>query len=231
LLLLDVIPLSLGIETMGGLVERIVPRNQTIPTAMAQDFTTYQDGQTALALHVVQGERDLVADCRSLARFELRGIPPMAAGAARIRVTFTVDADGLLSVEAREMISGVLAQIDVKPSYGLSDEQIAKMLQDSFATATADMLARALAEARLDCDRLLLATRSALAADGDLLSAAERSSIDALMNQALNAQKLTDAAAIEAANQALAKGTENFAAMRMNRGIQQALAGKNIASV
>jgi molecular chaperone HscA len=231
LLLLDVIPLSLGIETMGGLVERIVPRNQTIPTAMAQDFTTYQDGQTALALHVVQGERDLVADCRSLARFELRGIPPMAAGSARIRVTFTVDADGLLSVEAREMISGVLAQIDVKPSYGLSDDQIAQMLQDSFATATTDMLARALAEARLDCDRLLLATRSALAADGDLLSTAERSSIDTLMSQALNAQKLSDAAAIEAANQALAKGTENFAAMRMNRGIQQALAGKNIASV
>jgi molecular chaperone HscA len=231
LLLLDVIPLSLGIETMGGLVERIVPRNQTIPTAMAQDFTTYQDGQTALALHVVQGERDLVVDCRSLARFELRGIPPMAAGAARIRVTFTVDADGLLSVEAREMISGVQAQITVKPSYGLGDEQIAKMLQDSFATASEDMRARALAEARLDTDRLLLATHSALAADGDLLSADERGSIDRLMTQALVSQKLPDAAEIEAANQALAKGTEAFAAMRMNRGIQQALAGKNIASV
>jgi molecular chaperone HscA len=231
LLLLDVIPLSLGIETMGGLVERIVPRNQTIPTAMAQDFTTYQDGQTALALHVVQGERDLVADCRSLARFELRGIPPMAAGAARIRVTFTVDADGLLSVEAREMISGVQTQIVVKPSYGLGDEQIAKMLRDSFATAAQDMRARALAETRLDTDRLLLATRSALAADGDLLSDSERASIDALMRQAQEAKSLSDAAQIEAANQALAKGTEAFAALRMNRGIQQALTGKNIASV
>ena len=144
------IPLSLGIETMGGLVERIVPRNETIPTAKAQDFTTYQDGQTALALHVVQGERDLVQDCRSLARFELRGIPPMAAGAARIRVTFTVDADGLLSVSAREQASGVEARIDVKPSYGLSDEQIATMLQESFTTAEQDMKARALAEARVD---------------------------------------------------------------------------------
>ena len=160
LLLLDVIPLSLGVETMGGLVERIVPRNQTIPTAMAQDFTTYQDGQTALALHVVQGERDLVADCRSLARFELRGIPPMAAGAARIRVTFTVDADGLLSVEAVETGSGVRAHIEVKPSYGLSDEQIASMLQESFQTAEKDMQARALAEARLEADRMWLATQS-----------------------------------------------------------------------
>jgi molecular chaperone HscA len=231
LLLLDVIPLSLGIETMGGLVERIVPRNQTIPTAMAQDFTTYKDGQTALALHVVQGERDLVADCRSLARFELRGIPPMVAGAARIRVTFTVDADGLLQVSAREQISGVEAHIDVKPSYGLGDEQIAKMLQDSFATAEVDMRARALVEARVDADRMLLATQSALAADGDLLSPDERAAIDALLAAVAQAPTLTDAAAIEAATDALAKGTEAFAALRMNRGIRQALAGKNIETV
>jgi molecular chaperone HscA len=226
-----VIPLSLGIETMGGLVERIVPRNQTIPTAMAQDFTTYKDGQTALALHVVQGERDLVADCRSLARFELRGIPPMAAGAARIRVTFTVDADGLLQVTAREQISGVEAHIDVKPSYGLGDEQIAKMLQDSFATAQDDMRVRAVVEARVDADRMVLATQSALAADGDLLSLEERAAIDALVAALITARSLEDAAAIEAATDALAKGTEPFAALRMNRGIQQALAGKNIETV
>jgi molecular chaperone HscA len=231
LLLLDVIPLSLGIETMGGLVERIVPRNQTIPTAMAQDFTTYQDGQTALALHVLQGERDLVADCRSLARFELRGIPPMAAGAARIRVTFTVDADGLLSVSAKEQGSGVEAHIDVKPSYGLSDDDIARMLQDSFSTAQQDMAARALAEARVDADRMLLATQSALNADADLLDVGERSRIDQLMAAVAQAREHADAAGIEAANQALAKGTENFAAQRMNRGIQKALAGKNIETV
>ncbi|MDH4134876.1 MAG: Fe-S protein assembly chaperone HscA, partial [Gammaproteobacteria bacterium] len=231
LLLLDVIPLSLGIETMGGLVERIVPRNQTIPTAMAQDFTTYKDGQTALALHVVQGERDLVADCRSLARFELRGIPPMAAGAARIRVTFTIDADGLLHVGAREQLSGVEASIDVKPSYGLGDEQIARMLQESFSTAQADMQARALVEARVEADRMLLATRSALAADGDLLAGDERTAVDALMAAVEAARVLEDTATIAAATEALAKGTEPFAAQRMNRGIQQALAGKNIEAV
>jgi len=231
LLLLDVIPLSLGVETMGGLVERIVPRNQTIPTAMAQDFTTYKDGQTALALHVVQGERDLVADCRSLARFELRGIPPMAAGAARIRVTFTVDADGLLNVAAQEQVSGVQAQINVKPSYGLGDAQIAQMLQDSFTTAQQDIDARALIEARVDADRLLLAIHSALDADGDLLSAPERAEIDAAM-QALDAGRTSaDAAQIEALSKALADATESFAAMRMNKGIAQALAGKNIESV
>ena len=231
LLLLDVIPLSLGVETMGGLVERIVPRNQTIPTAMAQDFTTYQDGQTALALHVVQGERDLVADCRSLARFELRGIPPMVAGAARIRVTFTVDADGLLSVNAREQISGVEAQIDVKPSYGLSDDDIARMLQDSFSTAQQDMRSRALVEAQVDADRMILAIQGALDADADLLSSSERAQTDRLIAVLADARLNDDAASIEAATQALAKGTEAFAAQRMNRGIQKALAGKNIESV
>ncbi len=232
LLLLDVIPLSLGLETMGGLVERIVNRNETIPTAKAQDFTTYKDGQTALALHVVQGERDLVQDCRSLARFELRGIPPMAAGAARIRVTFTVDADGLLSVSAREQNSGVEARIDVKPSYGLSDEQIARMLQDGFATAQQDMQARALVEARVDADRLLVATQSALDADGDMLAPDERAAIDALMQALRTALEAgRDAAAIEAATSALAKGTEAFAARRMNRGIREALAGKNVSSL
>ena len=231
MLLLDVIPLSLGVETMGGLVERIVPRNQTIPTAMAQDFTTYQDGQTALALHVVQGERDLVADCRSLARFTLRGIPPMAAGAARIRVTFTVDADGLLNVSAREQGSGVEAQIDVKPSYGLSDQQIAQMLQDSFSTAQTDMRARALVEARVDADRLVLATRSALAADADLLAAGERATIEAAIAALQVSAAGDDAAAVEAASKALAQATEAFAAQRMNRGIARALSGKNIATL
>ena len=231
LLLLDVIPLSLGVETLGGLVERIVPRNSPIPTAMAQDFTTYQDGQTALALHVVQGERDLVADCRSLARFTLRGIPPMAAGAARIRVSFTVDADGLLSVSAKEQGSGVEAHIDVKPSYGLSDEQIAAMLQDSFSTAQQDMAARALVEARVDADRMIAATRSALAADGDLLDAAEREPIDGLIAALTETVGSESAADIEAATQALAKGTEAFAALRMNRGIQQALSGRKLDEV
>ncbi|MDR6153500.1 molecular chaperone HscA [Acidovorax delafieldii] len=231
LLLLDVIPLSLGIETMGGLVERIVSRNETIPTAKAQDFTTYKDGQTALAIHVVQGERDLVQDCRSLARFELRGIPPMAAGAARIRVTFTVDADGLLSVAAKEQGSGVEARIDVKPSYGLTDDEIARMLQDGFATAAQDMKARAVVEARVDADRMLIATQSALDADGDVLSPKERAAIDALMVALRHQRDSDDAAAIEAATEALAKGTEAFAAQRMNRGIQQALAGKNVASL
>ena len=232
LLLLDVIPLSLGIETMGGLVERIVPRNQTIPTAMAQDFTTYKDGQTALALHVVQGERDLVQDCRSLARFELRGIPPMAAGAARIRVTFTVDADGLLHVGAREQISGVEAQIDVKPSYGLADDDIARMLQESFTTAEADVAARALVEARVEADRMLLATQSALEADGALLAPQERADIDALMlSLRAIAANSEDAAAIEAATKALAQGTEAFAAARMNASIQKALSGKNVSTL
>jgi molecular chaperone HscA len=231
LLLLDVIPLSLGIETMGGLAERIVLRNETIPTAKAQDFTTYIDGQTALALHVVQGERDLVADCRSLARFELRGIPAMVAGAARIRVTFTVDADGLLSVSALEQISGVQAQITVKPSYGLADDQIVRMLQEGFATAEADMKTRAVTEARVDGERMILATQSALDADGDLLDAAQTRAILALMQAVHEARSLDDAPAIEAITDQLAKGTEAFAALRMNRGIQKALSGKNIATI
>ena len=231
LLLLDVIPLSLGIETMGGLAERIVPRNQTIPTAMAQDFTTYKDGQTALALHVVQGERDLVADCRSLARFELRGIPPMAAGAAKIRVTFTVDADGLLSVAAKELGSGVESNIVVKPSYGLSDDQIATMLKDSFSTAQQDMKSRALIEARVDADRMVLATQSALDIDGHLLNKAETDMIKASIAALLIAKEVDDAAVVEAATTDLAKATESFAAMRMNSGIAKALAGKNIENI
>ena len=231
LLLLDVIPLSLGIETMGGLVERIVPRNQTIPTAMAQDFTTYRDGQTALALHVVQGERDMVADCRSLARFELRGIPPMVAGAARIRVTFTVDADGLLNVAAREHHSGVEANIDVKPSYGLDDGAIARMLQESFSTAQQDMRARAIAEARLDAERLLLAIQGALDSDAALLQAGERQAIGDLMAALRRTSPSDDAAAIESATKALSDGTQAFAAARMNQGIRQALAGRNIETV
>ncbi len=231
LLLLDVIPLSLGVETMGGLVERIVPRNQTIPTAMAQDFTTYKDGQTAMALHVVQGERDLVADCRSLARFELRGIPPMVAGAAKIRVTFTIDADGLLSVAAKELVSGVESQITVKPSYGLSDDQIASMLKDSFSTAQQDMQSRALIEARVDADRMVLATRTALEADGALLTAKEAADIESHIAALLEAKASEDAAVVEAATKELAQATEAFAAQRMNSGIAKALAGKNIETI
>ena len=231
LLLLDVIPLSLGIETMGGLVERIVERNTTIPVAKAQEFTTYQDGQTAMAIHVLQGERELVADCRSLARFELRGIPPMAAGAARIRVSFQIDADGLLSVSARETVSGVQASVVVKPSYGLGDEQVAQMLREGFAHAQQDMQQRALREARVDAERLLLATQSALDADGDLLSAAQREAIDASMSSLREVAAGPDHDAINAALEALAEGTEEFAAARMNRGIRQALAGRSIEDV
>jgi molecular chaperone HscA len=231
LLLLDVIPLSLGLETMGGLVERIVERNSTIPTAKAQDFTTFKDGQTAMALHVVQGERDLVADCRSLARFELRGIPPMAAGAARIRVTFEVDADGLLAVSARELGSGVEAKVSVKPSYGLADEDIARMLKEGFGAAEADAAARALREARVEAERMVLATRAALAADGDLLIAAERSAIEGLIADAEHVAQGSEPHAIDAAVKALADGTEPFAAVRMNRGIRAALAGRNISDV
>ena len=231
LLLLDVTPLSLGIETMGGLVERIVPRNQTVPTAMAQDFTTYQDGQTALMLHVVQGERDLVSDCRSLARFELRGIPPMAAGAAKIRVTFTIDADGLLSVRAQELSTQVQAQIQVKPSYGLSDDQIAKMLQEGFETAEMDMKTRALKEAQVDADRILMATQNALDQDGSILDAAQKTEIERLMLSLKQASTSDSPSLIEEGIDRLAKGTEAFAAERMNQGILQALKGQNIENM
>ncbi len=231
ILLLDVIPLSLGLETMGGLVERVIERNATIPIAKAQDFTTFKDGQTAMAIHVLQGERELVSECRSLARFELRGIPPMVAGAARIRVSFQVDADGLLSVSAKELGSGVEAAVQVKPSYGLSDEQIAGMLKDGFASAESDMQARALREARVEAERMLLATHSALNADGDLLTEEERAEIAQLLSAMAETAQGEDSHAIDAAVEALAKGTEAFAAARMNRGIHQALAGRNIDQV
>jgi molecular chaperone HscA len=231
LLLLDVIALSLGLETMGGLVERVIERNSTIPVAKAQEFTTFKDGQTAMAIHVVQGERELVSECRSLARFELRGIPPMVAGAARIRVTFQVDADGLLSVAAREMGSGVEASISVKPSYGLADDDIARMLKDGFAHAEGDMAARSLREARVDAERMLLATRAAMQADGHLLSAAEQSEIEVLLSATQNTAQTGDADAITASIEALAQGTEAFAAARMNQGIRQALAGRRLEDV
>jgi len=231
ILLLDVIPLSLGIETMGGLVERIVERNSTIPTAKAQDFTTYQDGQTAMALHVVQGERELVSDCRSLARFELRGIPPMVAGAARIRVTFEVDADGLLQVSARELASGVEAAITVKPSYGLADDDIARMLREGFAEADTDAAARSLREVRVDADRLVLATRSALAVDADLLTGPERAAIEGQLADTQRIAESDDHRAIDAAVKALAAATEAFAAARMNRGIRKALAGRSVEEI
>jgi molecular chaperone HscA len=231
LLLLDVLPLSLGLETMGGLVERIIPRNTPIPCALAQDFTTFKDGQTALAVHVVQGERDQVEHVRSLARFELRGFPAMVAGAARIRVSFQVDADGLLSVSAKEMLSGVEASVIVKPSYGLSDEQVAHMLREGFTTAAADMKDRALREARVEAERMLEATRSALAADGDLLNPAERAEIERLMSEMGQRCDRGELEALDAATKALSKGTDAFAAERMNRGIRLALAGRTLDQV
>jgi len=230
-LLLDVIPLSLGIETMGGLVERIVPRNSTIPVARAQEFTTYKDGQSAMSFHVVQGERELVGDCRSLAKFELRGIPPMAAGAARIRVTFQVDADGLLSVSAQEKTSGAEASVTVKPSYGLEDADIERMLRDSYEHARDDMHARALAEHRVDGERLLDATRGALAADGDLLSPRERGEIERAMAALGAVVGGTDHRAIKHASDALNRVTEDFAARRMDANVRRALTGRNIANL
>lgn len=227
-LLLDVTPLSLGIETMGGLVEKIIPRNSPIPVARAQDFTTFRDGQTAMAVHVVQGEREVVDACRSLARFELRGIPPMAAGAARIRVTFQVDADGLLSVSAREMTSGAEASIVVKPSYGLTDEEIVRMLQEGNSSAEDDMQARKLREEQVEAKRLLESTASALTQDGDLLSPEEQSEIDRLARAVGSAINGTDADMIHKAVEALSKGTEAFAERRMDRSIRAALAGRSV---
>ncbi|HEY8244966.1 MAG: Fe-S protein assembly chaperone HscA [Vicinamibacteria bacterium] len=227
-LLLDVIPLSLGVETIGGLVEKIVPRNATIPITRAQEFTTWRDGQTAMAIHVVQGERERVDDCRSLARFELRGIPPMVAGAARIRVTFQVDADGLLSVSAREQTTGVEASIAVKPSYGLGDDEIARMLRESYDHAADDMRSRALAEARVDADHVAMATEGALAADGDLLSPDERAAIDAALGKLRALRDGDDADTLRVAVEALNRATETFAARRMDRGVRQALAGRAI---
>ena len=227
-LLLDVTPLSLGIETMGGLVEKIIPRNSPIPVARAQDFTTFRDGQTAMAVHVVQGEREVVDACRSLARFELRGIPPMAAGAARIRVTFQVDADVLLSVSAREMTSGAEASIVVKPSYGLTDEEIVRMLQEGNSSAEADMQARKLREEQVEAKRLLESTASALTQDGDLLSPEEQSEIDRLARAVGSAINGTDADMIHKAVEALSKGTEAFAERRMDRSIRAALAGRSV---
>ena len=235
-LLLDVIPLSLGIETMGGLVEKIIPRNSTIPCARAQEFTTFKDGQTALAVHVLQGERELVSDCRSLARFELRGIPPMVAGAARIRITYQVDADGLLSVSARELRSGVEASISVKPAYGLGDDDIARMLQDSYTSADVDMVARALREEQVEAERILLATQSALDEDGSLLDDAERVLVDGLMNKVRDAivqsqSGAVDHQALKLAIEALADGTEDFASRRMDRSVRTALKGKSLDQV
>jgi len=230
-LLLDVIPLSLGIETMGGLTERIIPRNSTIPAARAQEFTTFKDGQTGMSFHVVQGERELVSDCRSLARFELKGIPPMAAGAARVRVAFQVDADGLLSVSAKESTSGAEASVTVKPSYGLADAEIERMLRDSFAHAKEDVHARALAENRVEGQRLVEATRSALQADGSLLSAEERESIEKAKAALEDLLGGSDHRAIKRAADALNRATESFAARRMDEGIRRVLAGRKIGSL
>jgi molecular chaperone HscA len=227
-LLLDVIPLSLGIETMGGLVERIIPRNSTIPVARAQEFTTFRDGQTALAVHVVQGERELVSDCRSLARFELRGIPPMSAGAARIRVSFQVDADGLLSVTATEQSSGVVASIAVRPSYGLSDDEIAGMLQSAFAAAGEDRVLRALREQQVEARRLIEATQAALNQDSGLLNEHERLAVETLIAKAAQTAAGEDADAIRHSVEALALGTEGFAARRMDQAISRALAGRRV---
>lgn len=231
LLLLDVTPLSLGLETMGGLVEKIIPRNSTLPIARAQDFTTFKDGQTAMSIHVLQGERDLVTACRSLARFELRGIPPMAAGAARIRVTFQVDADGLLSVSAREETKGIEANIMVKPSYGLSEDEITNMLKSSFNAAEADKQARALAEAKVDAMGLVNAINIALEQDGHLLNPTEQKQISDHMETLAQLLNTEDSHAIHAAAETLNASTAMFASKRMDASVSRALAGKNIDEV
>ena len=232
LLLLDVIPLSLGLETMGGLMEKVIPRNTTIPVARAQDFTTYKDGQTAMMIHVLQGERELISGCRSLARFELRGIPPMVAGAAKIRVTFQVDADGLLSVAARELASGVEASIQVKPSYGLTDGEIARMLQDSFQNAGDDKAARALREQQVDAERLLEAVQAALDVDGErLLDAEERMAIEAQMGLLRERVGGDDVHAIEQQAKRLSQITDAFAARRMDASVKAALAGRSLNEI
>ncbi|MEE4747354.1 Fe-S protein assembly chaperone HscA [Pseudomonas alliivorans] len=232
LLLLDVIPLSLGLETMGGLMEKVIPRNTTIPVARGQDFTTYKDGQTAMMIHVLQGERELISDCRSLARFELRGIPPMVAGAAKIRVTFQVDADGLLSVSARELGSGIEASIQVKPSYGLTDGEITRMLKDSFAYAGDDKVARVLREHQVDAERLLEAVQGALDADGErLLDEEERLVINLQMNELRELMKGTDGHAIEQQTKRLSQVTDAFAARRLDSTVKAALAGRNLNEI
>lgn len=227
-LLLDVTPLSLGIETMGGIVEKVIPRNTPIPVAMAQEFTTYQDGQTAMSIHAVQGEREMVDQNRSLARFVLRGIPPMAAGAARIRVTFQVDADGLLTVSAKELTTGVEQQVAVKPSYGLSEDEMANMLRSSLENAKGDMAQRLLAEAVVEAKRSVLAVRSALGVDADLLSAEERQGIDAALERVEQACAGDDRDAVNATVEDLEQATKSFAEKRMDRGIRSALAGVSV---
>ncbi|KPB77045.1 Chaperone protein HscA -like protein [Pseudomonas cannabina] len=232
LLLLDVIPLSLGLETMGGLMEKVIPRNTTIPVARGQEFTTYKDGQTAMKIHVLQGERELVSDCRSLARFELRGIPPMVAGAAKIRVTFQVDADGLLSVSAREMGSGIESSIQVKPSYGLTDGEITRMLKDSFEYAGDDKVARVLREHQVDAERLLEAVQGALEADGErLLDEEERMVITLQMEELRELMQGTDGYAIEQQTKRLSQVTDAFAARRLDSTVKAALAGRNLNEI
>ena len=231
LLLLDVIPLSLGLETMGGLTEKIIPRNSTLPIARAQEFTTFKDGQTAIAIHVVQGERELVKDCRSLARFELRGIPPMVAGAARIQVLFQVDADGLLSVSAREKSSGAATTVEVKPSYGLTDEEIANMLKAGFAHAEEDVAARALQEERTDAARLIEAVSAAMRADAGILAPNESTLFEQRIERLRQVIIGIDHRAIKAATAALSEATEDFAARRMDRNVSAALTGRRLADV